>query len=372
MIKNKRMYLIILLGLLFVPLIGNILLPRRIFSDLENRYLASTVNIDKELLKSGVLAERLEAFVQDQFPLRENFINLKSDLEVLLQKKENNGIYYGKDGYLFGKPKNFQEAIFKKNLDALVALSNESSLPIGIFIVPPSQLVLTENLPKYYVPWREEKYYEEIMKALKPSGAPHGIEVLSLHREEGIYFRTDHHWTQRGAYEGYKALMESMDLQPVKLASYEPVLVEGFQGTFYSKFRGNIVGSEPFIYYEAAGTDLMVYYPATEIQEDRIIFEERLSTRDKYAAYLNGNDPLIEIRNEDAIYDEKVLVLKDSNANAMSPFLVDTFKEVHYLDLRYFNLPLSDYLEENGFDRVLCMYGMDSVGEDENLMKLAK
>lgn len=372
MMKNKRIQLILILGLLFLPMISAAVLPRRVFSDLENRYLTSTVKVDKDLLKSGVLAERLEAFVQDQFPAREALINLKSDLEVLFQKKENNGIFYGLNGYLFGKPKKYQENIFQKNLDALLSLQEKSTLPVGIFIVPPSQLVLKNHLPKYYAPDKERGYYEEIMATLQSSGTPHGIEVLSPHGEDGIYFRTDHHWTQRGAYEGYKALMESMDLEAVKLTAYVEKSVDGFQGTFYSKFRGNIAGQESFIYYEKENSSLAVYYPATDVKEERIFFEERLSTRDKYAAYLNGNDPVIEIRNEEAAYDEKVLVLKDSNANAMAPFLVDTFQEVHYLDLRYFNLPLSEYLEEQGFDRVLCVYGMDSVGEDENLMKLAK
>ncbi len=65
---------IILVFLLCIPFFNNIITVPKGFSDLENRVLTTDIKWDKDMLKSGVLAERVENFVQDQFPLRDLFV----------------------------------------------------------------------------------------------------------------------------------------------------------------------------------------------------------------------------------------------------------------------------------------------------------
>lgn len=370
MLRSKGVMEKGLLLLLCVPLFTNIFLENKVFSALENRVLTQKIPLSSELLSSGVLSERVEAFVQDQFPFREFFINIKSDGETLLQKGENNGVYLGRDGYLFIKGTVYDEKILQENLEAIKVFEESLRDKLSILLVPPSSLVLQDKLPTYYVPVLQKDQYDHVLSALKDTGMINLEEVLTGENQQPTYFKTDHHWTQWGAYLGYEALMHSMGKKPVDIKDYVVDKVEDFKGSFYAKYRGHLLAGEPFVYYEKHLAQLKVELVSENILQRSVFFKEHFKERDKYAAYLNGNFPLITLKNPEALYKEKVLVLKDSQANAMAPFLADTFQEVHYMDLRYYNLSLKAYMEEEGFDQVILLYGLDSVGEESSLGKL--
>ena len=47
------------------------------------------------------------------------------------------------------------------------------------------------------------------------------------------------------------------------------------------------------------------------------------------------------------ITNKEIIVIKDSYANSLIPFLVNHFKKVHVIDPRYYNLSITSYLKEN-------------------------
>lgn len=359
-------------SLLCLPLAGNLLSEPRSFSELENRVLSTGVKLDRNLLKSGVLAERLEAYVQDQFPMRDALVNLKSDVQVLLGNEENNGVYLGKEGYLFRKFEAYDQETFLHNLDAVKALRKALGQRLSVMAVPGAAMVLEEKLPDFISVEKEKEAFDFFNTSLGPDGGQVDLlKVLLSHKQDPVYFRTDHHWTQYGAYLAYQELMHSLGMEPVDLSRFMVDNRENFQGTHYSKFRGGIVEGETFTFYRNLDADFEVQYVAEKRLETSIFFPENLETRDKYKVFLDGNYPLITIQNRKVIEGEKVLVLKDSYANAMVPFLVESFQEVHLMDLRYYNLSLEEYLEKEGFDRVILIYGMDSYLDETSLRKLS-
>ncbi len=362
---------LILLFLLCMPMLNNALVSPKNFSDLENRVLTTTIKWNEEMLKSGVLAERVENFVQDQFPGRDSFVNLKSNVAYLLGRKENNGVYIGKEGYLFGKPSS-QSDIFTDNLEALQILLERLNDKITLLTVPSSGLIYEDKLP-FGINAHEQREAVDDFK-IAVDGKGNYIDLLTLfekHRDEEIYFKTDHHWTSYGAYMAYKAMMEKLSLKPVQLQDFQKKTIEGFYGTYYSKFRGNFVSSEQFTYYDFDDKNLEIKYIGVDDKESTLFFEEYLKERDKYKMFLGGNDGLVTIKNEEALYEEKVLILKDSYANAMVPYLSKTFKEIHLLDLRYYNASLKDYMEKENFDEVILLFGMDSYLEQRPLRNLS-
>lgn len=369
--KYDKQLLILILLLLFLPISFNLLTDSKTFSALENRVLSEKVLWDRDLLKSGVLAERVERYVQDQFPLRDVFINLKSDVQVALGKEENNGVYLGKDGYLFAKPKSYDMKVLRDNIEAVNALYERIGEKLTVLLVPPSSLVNEDKLPSFADSEKEGIQFQNIQNGLKGEEKIDLHYLFQLHQKEGIYFRTDHHWTQYGAYLAYLELMNSFSMEAVDNSEFTVHKTEGFLGSYYSKFRGSFTEPEAFILYEKESGDLKVHYVGENRAESRVIFKENLSLHDKYKTYLDGNYPLIRIRNENQQNEKKILVLKDSFANAMAPYLTESFREVHYLDLRYYNLSLEDYIAEENFDEVILLYGMDSFGEETSLKKLA-
>ena len=153
--------------------------------------------------------------------------------------------------------------------------------------------------------------------------------------EDSSFYRTDHHWTSLGAYRGYYMLMDGMGL-PQSVVYTQPVTR----------------------YPEGSPIEGGLYYP------------EKLAAKDKYAYFLGGNQPLCVIQNPDAV-NGKLLVIRDSYADSLAPFLAEEFQEVHLFDLRYNNTPLKQYVTDNSIDQVLVLYSANNFNTDKNLFKLA-
>ena len=64
-------------------------------------------------------------------------------------------------------------------------------------------------------------------------------DVLKAHSDEYIYFRTDHHWTQLGAYYAYEEFAKLAGFKPLALSEFEKKEYTGFLGSFYSDSGNN-------------------------------------------------------------------------------------------------------------------------------------
>ena len=56
---------------------------------------------------------------------------------------------------------------------------------------------------------------------------------LMTHRDEYLYFRTDHHWNGKGAYYAYAAFCRTKGIEPYTLEEREKKEFDGFLGTMY-------------------------------------------------------------------------------------------------------------------------------------------
>lgn len=65
---------------------------------------------------------------------------------------------------------------------------------------------------------------------------------------------------------------------------------------------------------------------------------------------------------------QRLLVVKDSYAHVLLPFLAEHVQELHVLDLRYYNGSVQKYLEEQAIDQVLFIYNMQSVHEASHFL----
>ena len=200
----------------------------------------------------------------------------------------------------------------------------------------------------------------------------HTVDVyaaLMAHRDEYIYFRTDHHWTATGAYYAYEAYCKKAGITPTPLSSYEKLTFDGFLGTLYSKTgQPSAMGNNPDVVeaYIPKGTNDEYIYDANG--GDRTRYRGGVVRRDtdtfyaaaasKYNCFLMGDHPLIEIHNENVSAGRKgttVLLVKESFGNAFAPFLVDSYEYVYVVDYRYYNGTLSELVDSKGVDDVIFL-----------------
>ena len=90
---------------------------------------------------------------------------------------------------------------------------------------------------------------------------------------------------------------------------------------------------------------------------------EYATRKDKYAVFFGGNYALTVI-NSNSDNQEKILVIKDSYANSVVPFLADHYNEVHMMDLRYYHDDVSAYIEENDIQKVIFIHNVDFISTD--------
>ena len=354
--------------------------PSRDFSDQENRYLAQFKAPTLDTLRSGRFMENFEDYVTDQFPLRDQWIQLKALSERALCKQENNKVYFGTDGQtLFAQFNAPALEELETRVGFVNKLGENLDVPVYFSLVPDKSYTFAGLLPAN-APNVDDGSTIESAAALC-SGRVAFIDLReSLPRAEdtalGPFYRTDHHWTTMGAYDGYLGLMQGMGIQTVEPEVREYSRVSGsFYGTTYSSSGAGWV--EPDSIYTmvpeggAQGHITVTRYPEGEPIEGGLYYPEKLEVKDKYAYFLGGNQPLCIIKNPDAA-GGKLLVIRDSYSDSLAPFLAEEFQEVHLFDLRYNNLSLKQYVADNGIDQVLVLYSAANFATDRNLFKLGQ
>lgn len=376
--KNKSIFNLTMAVMLIIFLLGMpvayILLPDREFSESENRVLSEKPELSFEEVSSGRFTAGFEKYVSDQIPIRDLWINIKSGAEKLLGRKDNNGVYLGEDGYLlqmFSKP---NQNIINKNVEGINSFAEANpGINKYFMLVPNSVRVLKDKLPRFAEPEDQLKYIEGVKNTL--SSEVNFIDVydtLASKKNEYIYYKTDHHWTTLGAYYGYERLGSEMGFKTNIRDFYEVERVtEEFYGTLYSKggFR-NIEPDSIELYTPKMDEDIRVWYYDTEVEEDSLYNMENLNKKDKYTVFQDGNHSLIRI-NTNSSSGKKLLIIKDSYANSLVPFLTDHYSEIYMVDMRFYYDDINEFIKSNGIDDALLLYNANTFFEDESIAKIS-
>ena len=341
----------------------------REFSESENRKLAQFPELSVSTLADGSFLEGLGDYAADQFPGRDTWISMNLWMNETLGQKEVSGVYLCEDGYLMQVPGEPNETQLQRNLKAISAFGKRhEDLNIVMSVIPNAVTVLSGKLPEN-APVRDQIVDLVTIK----TGVEHvnfvdATSAMSSHNEEDLFFRTDHHWTSLGAYYGYAAILEAMGMEPQPLGQ-QVTVSDDFNGTLYSTSGVHWLEPDEIHTYVPDNGDVYVTANTGEgFIGGGLYVPEKLEGKDKYTYFLGGNQPLYIIENPNAATDKKLLVLRDSYADSLAPFLSQDFAEIHLLDLRYYRTPVAAYAEQMGADAILVSYSVDNFQKDENII----
>jgi hypothetical protein len=339
------------------------------FSTYENRSLAMKPKFYYSDFKSGRFFKNYERYINDQFLLRNRWINIKSASEFLLGKKENNEIIYGKNNYLFDKFEQVDEENLNKNINTLKSFINISRTNVNLMIIPESFTIYNDYLPYGIDLVDEETYINNIYNEFNKLNNVNTIDILKTlnnNKDEYIFYKTDHHWTSLGAYLAYKEFSISNDLIPVEKYNLAEHKVENFLGTYFSKSKNFNVEEDYILYYDTTNIEISIDNQIfTSLNDD-----SKWSSSDKYSAFLRGNNGLTLIKNNNIQDNSKILVIKDSYANSFVQFLINNYNEVYVVDLRSFIGSFNEFFLNNNFDNILIMYSFKNLVNDVNISKI--
>lgn len=363
--------------------IAQFVVPDKEFSEQENRYLAQMPELDfgdpsLGLLKSGnffngKFMEGVEDYITDQFPLRDWWINLKANGEKLLGKQENNSVYFGTDGdTLFAQYTRPTAEELAKRIDyinRLAANMGQLNVPTYFALIPDKSFVWADRLPANAPHVDDGSVIEEAGKLV--SGDVNWIDLSGALSGDDVFYRTDHHWSTMGAYQGYVALMTAMN-SSATILDYDPTLVsDSFYGTTWSSSGASWITPDQ-MHTWVPETGISVFrYPEGRPVPGSLYDLSKLEIKDKYTMFLGGNQPLCVIKNPDAS-NGKILVIRDSYTDSLAPFLALDYQEVHLFDLRYNRMPITQYVDQNGIDQVLVLYSNSNFATDSNLVMMTR
>ncbi|MCI9218803.1 MAG: hypothetical protein HFH94_03560 [Lachnospiraceae bacterium] len=355
--RSALFTIIIIASVIVVFTAGDLIQKDRLFSETENRVLASRPKFSLDALLWEDYTGKYEAYLTDQFVSRDKWITIKTYMDLALQEKEVGGVYLGSDGYLIEKhlPSDYTNVQVNKKIALLEKLVRDWDA--AVMLVPTADNILTDKLPSY------APYYDEtlLLDQVAQHVGEHYVDVYSVlkeHAGEEIYYRTDHHWTSLGASYGYDAWAEytGNEAGQYKAEDMEPV-TEDFLGTLHSKVNLNIDGERICYFPKTLEEPLKVTYDL-EKEADSCYEKSYLDTKNKYGFFLDDNHAFVEI--ETGYHNHKSLfVIKDSYANCFVPLLIPHYEKIYVLDPRYFRGRLYEFMKsyepKRGMD-VLVLY----------------
>ncbi len=356
-----------------------------------------------------VFADEIAEYYADQFPARNAMRALKGYTEALLCKQESNGIIIS-DGMLINpdtitgttedengivRDRNTEDAVknINKNIGYINYLSkmlSASDKSVYTAIAGRTVDVHKNILPSLYPSDENDAFW----KAYKESAEKAGINTIDIlsplksHAEGGeyVYYKTDHHWTTLGAYYAYAEIMKSFGEEPLPIEAFtKEIASEDFLGTVYAKSGIAPSGADTMTFFRFEGDEsFTTTVPVGEdITEYKGFYNRKyLNEADKYSAFLGhdnftfgGNNPITLITKDGEENREKLVLIKDSFAHSLAPFLAYHYDLV-ILDMRYYipdgtiNKTVSQYAAEQNVSKVLILYNMETFMNDEYLMRV--
>ena len=343
--RNALMTIIVISVIILIFTAADFMHGDRIFSETENRVLASRPRFSRESLLSGQYTRDYEEYVTDQFVSRDKWIKIKTWTDMALQKKLIGGVYLGKDGYLIEQhlPEDFTEEQEEQKLKLLEGLVRDWDA--RVMLVPTADNVLTDKLPEFAPAFDQKAFLERVRERV---GEENYIDVywtLREHWQEEIYYRTDHHWTSLGAYYGYQAWAEHENrLKTVYRPESMETVSENCLGTLHSRINIDMPGEKIQYFPLTAQRPVTVTYDLQK-QTDTLYEESYLDTKNQYGFFLDDNHAFIQI--DTCFHNGRSLfVIKDSYANCFIPLLTSHYEHIYVLDMRYYNGRLYSLMEQ--------------------------
>lgn len=197
------------------------------FSEKEDRPLTTRPKLSPEHVADGSFMEQYEEFRQDQFLVRNLWVSIKNRMDLMIGKRESNGVFKGRDAYLLEAVAAADQEKIEVNLNAMEAFQTRyEKVPVYLALAPNAANILSDKLPPFAVTENQDAIFRDIRQNLGENVTWVDLsKPLSSHKKEEIYYHTDSHWTTLGAYYASQQLVETMGLDGTKTPKWEKYAV---------------------------------------------------------------------------------------------------------------------------------------------------
>lgn len=229
-------------------------------------------------------------------------------------------------------------------------------------IVPTSAgITVPDNKKTKIKSGNQQKAIQKIVKKYKGDQTVISLyDTFMKHRDEYIYFRTDHHWTPLGAFYAYTEFCNAKGIRANNILQYKKKTFKGFKGTFYRDTNNNktLRADNIQTFYPLSGKKISMYYKTVQGQKIHAPLIDNVSRYGeslKYCAFISGDNPLTVIKNKAIKDGSSCVVVKESFGNVFVPYLADHYQNVYVIDYRYWSGKLSSFVQKKKVQDVILL-----------------
>ncbi len=351
--------------------------PKTDYSSSEKRYLQKFPDANVEKVLSGDFGSEFETFFADQFPQRNTWVGINAYTTLAEGNNGASGVYNCKNGYLINKPVSAENNL-DKNIGAVADFAKSIDAPTTVMLVPSTGYIADDVLPTFHDKYNDDEDISKISSTLSKDkiGFVDLRERFKSEYKNGsqLYYKTDHHWTTKGAYTGYQELCKALGVTPIDDSTLKKDSYPDFYGTTYSSSGfwltppDNIeIWSNPN--NSSKNISVKITEGANIKTSGSMYFTDHLKEDDKYPVFIDGNHALTEITNTNA-KNGTILLIKDSFSHSLAPFLAENYSKVVLVDLRYYKESVSDLVSAYNPEQVVVLYGIDNLATDTDIVWL--
>ncbi len=347
----------IMLAVLVIGMVLALVIPDRKFSDVENRPLAQSAAFDKSSLIDGKTGQDLNTWFSDQFPGRDQFFHLDYLFRKAFGQREIKDVFLGHDA-LLANPEQANGDLVSQTLASIDTFSQLNGLNNFVMVAPSAATIQNQKLPKD-APVRDvNPTLDQIAGSLPNTNVVDLRPVMNEHKEDYIFYKTDHHWTTDGAGLAAQAMLGAMGIE-MNPADFQKMPVsDSFQGTLASKTGSPFLKDE--INIAVANQNPRYYVTWADGTKTASIYRrDALNTKDQYQVFLGANQSMIRI-DTDAQTTRTLLIFKDSYANSVIQYLLPYFSSITIVDPRYYYEDLELALGSDLFTDCVFLYSYDT------------
>lgn len=351
--------------------------PKTDYSSSEKRYLQKFPDANVEKVLSGEFGSEFETFFADRFPQRNTWVGLNAYTTLAEGNNGASGVYNCKNGYLINKPVSTDNNL-DKNVGAVVDFAKTIDAPTTVMLVPSTGYIADDVLPTFHDKYNDDEDISKISSTLSKEkiGFVDLRERFKSEYKNGsqLYYKTDHHWTTKGAYTGYQELCKALGITPIDDSTLKKDSYPDFYGTTYSSSGFWLTPPDNIeIWSNPKNSDKNISVKITEGANVKtsgsMYFTDHLKEDDKYPVFIDGNHALTEITNTNA-KNGTILLIKDSFSHSLAPFLAENYSKVVLVDLRYYKESVSQLVSTYNPEQVVVLYGIDNLATDTDIVWL--
>ena len=383
-LKNKRqrrgltaLPAFIFLIIIFAVMVLIIFLPKKTFSETENRDLARFPDISFSSITDGTFEKGLDSYLSDHFPARTLFVKANSALKYALGERLINDVYYADKGYLIEyTPKgSIDRERRDTNIDILSGAFDRYSEMSGagnvmVYMTAAKEDALSDLLPKDICRERLQRIISDLEKVIPKQNI---VDCEAIVDNAGLaqkYYRTDHHWTSEAAAAVYSDWCVKNNRQNHLNQLMKKTVTDDFYGSTYKK---TMFGGRPdsIDLYQSKSPVTVSYPSGYQVKDKTGMYQmDRLESKDKYEVFFGGNTGVITIHNDNGD-GRKLLIYKDSFANCIVPLWAENYSDIMMVDLRYSGGDLNEKLQSFGKpDNVYFFFNTLKFAEESHLTQL--